>query len=87
MLVLYGVGVVGASGVIGTGSAVVLRATGLVVRLMLWRLSLGGTTVGLTQHSVLVVLSWRPSSAMAAVMVSKALRKLVWCVIMLMSSM
>jgi hypothetical protein len=67
-----GVGESGASGVIGIGSVVVLRTTGLVVRLMLRCWSLGGTVVGLIQHSVLVVLSWRPSSLKLVVMVSSA---------------
>ena len=48
-------GVFGASGVVGIGSVVVLSTVGLVVRLMVWKVSLGGTAAGLTQHSVLVV--------------------------------
>ena len=80
-------GVFGASGVVGIGSVVVLSTVGLVVRLMVWRVSLGGTAAGLTQHSVFVVLSWRPSCRKFVVMVSRAFLMLVWCVKKLMSSM
>ena len=57
----YGVGVPGASGVMGVGSAVFLRTVGRLVRVMPWCVSLGGTAFGWIQHSVLEVLSCRPS--------------------------
>ena len=76
-----GVGVSGASGVMGMGSVVFFRTIGRVVRLMSWCVVLGGIVRELIQHFVLLVLSCRPSGVILAVMVSRACLMLEWCVL------
>ena len=71
-------GVLGASGVMGVGSAVFFNTVGRVVRVMPWWVSLGGTAFWWTQHSVLVALSCRPSGVMCLMTVRSAWVMFPW---------